>query len=101
MVASDDAGEHERVVHEVVALQLESATGGSGSRSSTMNGQKKLFHACMNVNSPSIAAAAGRPDADGPEGAELAAPVDARGLDQLVGHGLDEVLPHPEDAERA
>ncbi len=67
-----------------------------------MNGQKKLVHVAMKVNRPSIAAA-GRAAGtrDGPEGAEHRRAVDARGLDELVGHGLAEVLRHPEHAERA
>ena len=37
--------------------------------------------------------------AHGEEGPERARPVDAGGLDELVGHGLAQVLRHPEHAE--
>ena len=68
---------------------------------STISGQKKSFHAFMNVSRPSTAAAgrtAGQHDV--PEDADRAAAVHARRLDQLVGHRGDEVLAHEEDAER-
>ena len=66
-----------------------------------MNGQKKSVQAAMKVNRPSIAAAgraAGTPTVQ--KVRIMVGAVDARGLDQLVGDHVDEVLRHQEHAER-